>query len=182
MIIFCRGAALVMHGRPAGAALDGGPRRPSRGSRRALAARSRRVDVPGCPRRKRSSRTGRGCSLGPSTGYPNLCLSIHAFVWSLWVCGWSSTRVSATSQRETIGCALPSSSNWPRPGVRRDEVDFVLCTHLHFDHVGWYTILENLTWVPTFPCGSRPVRVTRVGALARPSTTVTLIPSSIAGS
>jgi glyoxylase-like metal-dependent hydrolase (beta-lactamase superfamily II) len=27
----------------------------------------------------------------------------------------------------------------------------VLCTHLHVDHVGWNTRLENGRWVPTFP-------------------------------
>ncbi len=32
-----------------------------------------------------------------------------------------------------------------------DSVDFVLCTHLHFDHVGWTTRLVDGTWVPTFP-------------------------------
>ncbi|GIS40465.1 MAG: hypothetical protein Ct9H90mP13_03110 [Pseudomonadota bacterium] len=26
-----------------------------------------------------------------------------------------------------------------------------MCTHLHADHVGWNTRLENGTWVPTFP-------------------------------
>ena len=31
------------------------------------------------------------------------------------------------------------------------EVDYVLCTHLHVDHVGWNTRLENGRWVPTFP-------------------------------
>ncbi len=36
-------------------------------------------------------------------------------------------------------------------GVRPEEVDFVLCTHLHGDHVGWNTRLENGRWVPTFP-------------------------------
>ena len=35
-------------------------------------------------------------------------------------------------------------------GVEREAVDFVLCTHLHVDHVGWNTILENDAWVPTF--------------------------------
>jgi len=34
--------------------------------------------------------------------------------------------------------------------VKRDQVDLVLCTHLHFDHVGWNTKLENGKWVPTF--------------------------------
>jgi glyoxylase-like metal-dependent hydrolase (beta-lactamase superfamily II) len=36
-------------------------------------------------------------------------------------------------------------------GWDRNEVDAVLCTHLHFDHVGWNTMLENGRWVPTFP-------------------------------
>ncbi len=36
-------------------------------------------------------------------------------------------------------------------GVRPEEVDFVLCTHLHADHIGWNTRLENGRWVPTFP-------------------------------
>tara|TARA_R110000868_G_scaffold75153_6_gene217106 strand:+ start:3888 stop:4739 length:852 start_codon:yes stop_codon:yes gene_type:complete len=37
-------------------------------------------------------------------------------------------------------------AGWPR-----DSVDTVLCTHLHVDHVGWNTMLENGKWVPTFP-------------------------------
>lgn len=36
-------------------------------------------------------------------------------------------------------------------GVAPEAVDFVLCTHLHVDHVGWNTRLENGRWVPTFP-------------------------------
>lgn len=36
-------------------------------------------------------------------------------------------------------------------GVRPEEVDFVLCTHLHVDHVGWNTKLLDGRWVPTFP-------------------------------
>lgn len=36
-------------------------------------------------------------------------------------------------------------------GVAPEEVDFVLCTHLHVDHVGWNTRLEGGRWVPTFP-------------------------------
>jgi glyoxylase-like metal-dependent hydrolase (beta-lactamase superfamily II) len=30
-------------------------------------------------------------------------------------------------------------------------IDTVLCTHLHFDHVGWNTQLVDGKWVPTFP-------------------------------
>jgi glyoxylase-like metal-dependent hydrolase (beta-lactamase superfamily II) len=36
-------------------------------------------------------------------------------------------------------------------GFDPDSIDYVLCTHLHFDHVGWNTRLENGRWVPTFP-------------------------------
>ncbi len=36
-------------------------------------------------------------------------------------------------------------------GIRPDQVDFVLMTHLHVDHVGWNTHLENGRWAPTFP-------------------------------
>jgi glyoxylase-like metal-dependent hydrolase (beta-lactamase superfamily II) len=36
-------------------------------------------------------------------------------------------------------------------GLTVDDIDFVMCTHLHGDHVGWNTRLENGRWVPTFP-------------------------------
>ena len=36
-------------------------------------------------------------------------------------------------------------------GVHPEAVDYVLCTHLHADHIGWNTRLENGRWVPTFP-------------------------------
>ena len=36
-------------------------------------------------------------------------------------------------------------------GARPEEIDVVLCTHLHVDHVGWNTRLMDGRWVPTFP-------------------------------
>jgi glyoxylase-like metal-dependent hydrolase (beta-lactamase superfamily II) len=36
-------------------------------------------------------------------------------------------------------------------GVSPEQVDFVLCTHLHVDHVGWNTRCIDGEWVPTFP-------------------------------
>jgi glyoxylase-like metal-dependent hydrolase (beta-lactamase superfamily II) len=36
-------------------------------------------------------------------------------------------------------------------GIAPSDVDTVLCTHLHFDHVGWNTRLVDGRWVPTFP-------------------------------
>ena len=36
-------------------------------------------------------------------------------------------------------------------GFLRENIDAVLCTHLHVDHVGWNTMLIEDRWVPTFP-------------------------------
>lgn len=36
-------------------------------------------------------------------------------------------------------------------GLGFDDIDYVLCTHLHADHVGWNTRLDHGVWVPTFP-------------------------------
>jgi glyoxylase-like metal-dependent hydrolase (beta-lactamase superfamily II) len=36
-------------------------------------------------------------------------------------------------------------------GVRPEQVDYVMCTHLHADHVGWNTVLRDGRWQPTFP-------------------------------
>lgn len=35
-------------------------------------------------------------------------------------------------------------------GFAPETIDTVLCTHLHFDHVGWNTRVVNGLWVPTF--------------------------------
>lgn len=36
-------------------------------------------------------------------------------------------------------------------GVAPEQIDFVMCTHLHPDHCGWNTRLVDGRWVPTFP-------------------------------
>jgi len=36
-------------------------------------------------------------------------------------------------------------------GYPRETITKVLCTHLHFDHVGWNTMKVDGKWVPTFP-------------------------------
>jgi len=47
--------------------------------------------------------------------------------------------------------ATPFLQHLGEAGWSRDGVDAVVCTHLHVDHVGWNTMLENGNWVPTFP-------------------------------
>jgi glyoxylase-like metal-dependent hydrolase (beta-lactamase superfamily II) len=36
-------------------------------------------------------------------------------------------------------------------GVALEDIDFVMCTHMHSDHVGWNTRLVDGRWAPTFP-------------------------------
>jgi glyoxylase-like metal-dependent hydrolase (beta-lactamase superfamily II) len=55
-------------------------------------------------------------------------------------------------------------------GVQPGEVDYVLLTHLHADHVGWNTHLVDGCWVPTFnrakyvfPKAERDFFATRAG-------------------
>jgi glyoxylase-like metal-dependent hydrolase (beta-lactamase superfamily II) len=47
------------------------------------------------------------------------------------------------------------TSDWldklARAGARPEDIDVVMCTHLHADHVGWNTRLIDGRWVPTFP-------------------------------
>ena len=49
---------------------------------------------------------------------------------------------------------LPTNAffeNLEAAGLSRLDIDVVLCTHMHFDHVGWNTMREGDAWVPTFP-------------------------------
>ena len=51
----------------------------------------------------------------------------------------------------TCSTATGSRRNWRRSASPSNDIDYVMCTHLHTDHVGWNTRLENGRWVPTFP-------------------------------
>jgi glyoxylase-like metal-dependent hydrolase (beta-lactamase superfamily II) len=42
-------------------------------------------------------------------------------------------------------------SDLEQAGIAPEAVDFVLCTHLHWDHVGWNTRRSDGRWVPSFP-------------------------------
>jgi glyoxylase-like metal-dependent hydrolase (beta-lactamase superfamily II) len=45
----------------------------------------------------------------------------------------------------------PYLANLAAAGFKPEDIDYVLCTHLHADHVGWNTRLVSGRWVPTFP-------------------------------
>src|SRR4029450_166679 len=46
---------------------------------------------------------------------------------------------------------LPYLERLAAAGARPEEIDLVVCTHLHHDHVGWNTRQKDGKWVPTFP-------------------------------
>jgi glyoxylase-like metal-dependent hydrolase (beta-lactamase superfamily II) len=49
------------------------------------------------------------------------------------------------------GLRTPFMDRLEAAGFRAGDIDVVVCTHLHVDHVGWNTRLVGETWQPTFP-------------------------------
>ena len=45
---------------------------------------------------------------------------------------------------------LPFLDDLKKAGYSREQIDHVVCTHLHVDHVGWNTMMKDGKWVPTF--------------------------------
>ncbi|MDR5837861.1 MBL fold metallo-hydrolase [Caballeronia sp. LZ034LL] len=48
------------------------------------------------------------------------------------------------------GLDTPFLDRLAAAGATPEEIDYVLCTHLHADHIGWNTRLVGGRWVPTF--------------------------------
>lgn len=80
-----------------------------------------------------------------------MLLSVHAFVVQSGDTTIVVDTCVGTGERplpgdeaflDRLGAAVPGGL---------EGVDVVLCTHLHFDHVGWNTIERDGEWVPTFP-------------------------------
>jgi glyoxylase-like metal-dependent hydrolase (beta-lactamase superfamily II) len=64
------------------------------------------------------------------------------------------TCIGADRQREfEVFCNLETTflDDLAAAGFAHPTITDVLCTHLHFDHVGWNTRKVNGKWVPTFP-------------------------------
>jgi glyoxylase-like metal-dependent hydrolase (beta-lactamase superfamily II) len=85
----------------------------------------------------------------------NLVLSIHAFGVTVGdrkliidTCIGNDRRIPGM---EALSQQTPFLTDLADAGFPREEVDTVICTHLHFDHVGWNTMLVDGAWVPTFP-------------------------------
>jgi glyoxylase-like metal-dependent hydrolase (beta-lactamase superfamily II) len=84
-----------------------------------------------------------------------LPLSIHALV--LESMGQTMIVDTCLGSRPTPGFDTMSHlqtaflADFAAAGFDLNHVDVVMCTHLHFDHVGWNTRLVDDKWVPTFP-------------------------------
>ena len=83
----------------------------------------------------------------------NMQLSIHAFAIRsgdarIIVDTCLGDRPSPLAVREGPPTFL---EDLEKAGFPPDAVDRVLCTHLHFDHVGWNTVERDGKRVPTFP-------------------------------
>ncbi len=85
-----------------------------------------------------------------------LIMSFHSYVVSI---GGRNLLVDSCVGNHKDRPALAEWHMQERPYLDRlaaagfgvDDIDFVCCTHLHADHVGWNTRLEDGRWVPTFP-------------------------------
>lgn len=93
-------------------------------------------------------------TLGPTAEQSAFMMSMHSYVLQLDgltvlvdACNGDLKHRSIpdVDRRQT-----PYLANLAALGLTTDDIDLVLCTHLHFDHVGWNTRLENGRWVPTF--------------------------------
>jgi glyoxylase-like metal-dependent hydrolase (beta-lactamase superfamily II) len=56
-------------------------------------------------------------------------------------------RLATWNQRE--GSGYPTRLR--AAGLNPEDIDIVLCTHLHADHIGWNTYKVSGQWIPTFP-------------------------------
>jgi glyoxylase-like metal-dependent hydrolase (beta-lactamase superfamily II) len=88
-------------------------------------------------------------------GDGNIVLSIHALV--IEAAGLTILVDTCVGDQSAPGFEVLSKPNssfledLAASGFARERVDLVLCTHLHFDHVGWNTLRQGDDWVPTFP-------------------------------
>ena len=93
--------------------------------------------------------------LADSPNQANVRISVHSYVLRVdgrnilvdTCCGNGKKRsLAAVSELKS-----PYIENLARAGLEPEDIHLVMCTHLHFDHVGWNTRLEDGSWVPTFP-------------------------------
>ena len=53
--------------------------------------------------------------------------------------------------------------------MKAEDVDMVVMTHAHRDHIGWNVVSQDGKYVPTFPNARYYVSAKGLGGLPRPS-------------
>ncbi len=85
----------------------------------------------------------------------NLIMSIHALVIETAEMKMVVDTCIGNDKQRNIptwtNLKLPFLEDLQEAGYDRHDIDMVMCTHLHVDHVGWNTMLKDSEWVPTFP-------------------------------
>lgn len=97
--------------------------------------------------------------LGPHLVQPGSCrlfMSFHSYVirtptLNILVDTCNGNHKQRPSMPDWHMLDLPYLHRLALIGLKPDDIDIVMCTHLHTDHVGWNTRLEDGRWVPTFP-------------------------------
>ncbi|MBV1904923.1 MAG: MBL fold metallo-hydrolase [Pseudomonadales bacterium] len=85
----------------------------------------------------------------------NIVLSIHALL--IESCGKRIIVDTCVGEMGLKGFDILTPEKFDFPdklaaaGFPRESIDYVLCTHLHFDHVGWNTMSVGDKREPTFP-------------------------------
>ena len=85
----------------------------------------------------------------------NLIMSIHALIVETPDRTIMDDTCIGNDKKRSIpnwsNLQLPFLDDLKKAGYGQDDIDTVLCTHLHVDHVGWNTMLVDGVWQPTFP-------------------------------
>lgn len=85
----------------------------------------------------------------------NLIMSIHALIVETPTRKMIVDTCIGNDKQRSIpnwtNLQLPFLEDLASAGYDRHEIDTVMCTHLHVDHVGWNTMLVDGQWIPTFP-------------------------------
>jgi len=85
----------------------------------------------------------------------NLVMSIHALVVETPSRKMLVDTCIGNDKQRSIpnwtNLQLPFLEDLSKAGYDRHDIDTVMCTHLHVDHVGWNTMLVDNEWIPTFP-------------------------------
>lgn len=93
--------------------------------------------------------------LAAEPGEAGMRISVHSFI--LRVDGRTILIDTCCGNDKKRSLPPVNMQSWPylenlaRAGLQPEDIDLVMCTHLHFDHVGWNTRLKDGRWVPTFP-------------------------------